>query len=134
MHKGYIQLPTCFKQSPTSPHNVSELKRYLALLTHYAKFLPNLVTILALLYKLLRAEKRWKRGKKSKRAFKESKKLLFSSELLVHFDPKQEIQLACNAFGNGIGALLSHKIPDGSEKPRRFASRTLTAAEITILR
>ena len=109
-------------------HNVSELKLYLGLLTYYAKFLPNLSTTLAPLYKLLKAEMRWKWGTKEERAFKESKKLLLALQLLVYFDPKQEIQLACDASGYGIGAVPSHKMPDGSEKPIGFVSRTLTAA------
>ena len=112
-----------------SPHNVSKLKSYLGLLTYYAKFLPNLSMTLAPLYKLLKAEMRWKWGTKQERAFKESKKLLLASQLLVHFDPKQEIRLACDASGYGIGAVLSHKMPDGSEKPMGFVSRTLTAAK-----
>ena len=38
------------KRAP-KPCNVSELKSYLGLLTYYGKFLPNLATILAPLYK-----------------------------------------------------------------------------------
>ena len=53
-----------------SPHNVSELKSYLGPLTYYAKFLPNLSTTLALLYKLLKAEMWWKWGTKQERASK----------------------------------------------------------------
>ena len=49
--------------------------------------------------------------------------------LIVHFDPKMEIRLACDASAYGVRAMLSHKMPDGSEKPVGFASRTLT--EIT---
>jgi len=52
-----------------------------------------------------------------------------SSQLLVHFDPKLEICLACDASAYGIGVVLSHKMPDGSEKPVGFASRTLTQTE-----
>ena len=37
-----------------SPQSVQELKAYLSLLSYYSKFLPDLSTILAPLYKLLR--------------------------------------------------------------------------------
>ena len=40
-----------------------------------------------------------------------------------------DIQLACNASDYGLGAVLSHKMPDGSEKPIRFVSRTLSDTE-----
>ena len=52
-----------------------------------------------------------------------------SSQLLVHFDPKLEIRLACDASAYGVGAVLSHRMPDGSEQPVGFASRTLTETE-----
>ena len=41
-------------QEAHRPKNVAELKSYLGLLTYYAKFLPNLSTVLAPLYKLLK--------------------------------------------------------------------------------
>ena len=46
-----------------------------------------------------------------------------SSQLLVHFDPKLEICLACDVLAY---AVLLHKMPDGLEKSVGFASRTLT--------
>ena len=55
--------------------------------------------------------------------------LLLSSQPLVHFDSLLEIQLACDASAYGIGVVLSHKMPDGSEKPVGFVSRTLSNAE-----
>ena len=57
-----------------------------------------------------------------------SKELLLSSQLLVHFDPNLVIHLACDASSYGIGAVLSHKMPDGSEK-LEFVFRTLTDAK-----
>ena len=108
---------------------MSELKSYLGLLTYYAKFLPNLSTVLAPLYKLLKTEEQWKWGTQQERAFKESKKLLLSLQLLVHFHPTLEICLACDASAYGISTLLSHKMPNGTEKPVGVASRTLMAVE-----
>ena len=116
-------------QEAPSPTNVTELKSYLGLVTYYAKFLPNLSTTLAPLYELLRRDQEWKWSSQQKQAFQESKELLMSSQLLVQFDPSLEIHLACDASAYGIGAVLSHKMPDGSEKPIGFTSRTLTDAE-----
>ena len=45
------------------------------------------------------------------------------------FDPNLEIHLACDAPSYGIGAVLSRKIPDGSERPVGFVSCTLTDAK-----
>ena len=52
-----------------------------------------------------------------------------SDDSLVHFDPKQEVKLASDASKEGIGAVLLHVYPNGSERPICFASRTLSKAE-----
>ena len=116
------------KAAPT-PRNVSELKSYLGLLTYYGKFLPNLSTRLQPLYQLLTKDSQWKWSKAQEKAFQESKDLLQSSQLLVHFNPQLPIILACDASAFGIRAVLAHLMPDGSEKPIGYASRTLNKAE-----
>ena len=111
------------------PKNVAELKSYLGLLTYYGKFLPKLSTYLAPLYLLLKKSNAWKWSHDQERAFQKSKELLTSSNLLVHFDPSLPIVLACDASQYGIGAVLAHKMSDGSERPVGYVSRTLNDAE-----
>jgi len=58
-----------------------------------------------------------------------SKDLLTSSQLLVHFDPKLKLILACDASAYGLGVVLAHKYPNDSERPKGYASCSLTKAE-----
>ena len=116
-------------QEAPSPRSVSELKSYLGLLSYYGKFLPSLSSILAPLYRLLKVSVRWQWSDKEQKAFDKSKELLLSSKVLVHFDPDREVVLACDASPYGLGAVLSHRMPDGVERPIAFASRTLSPAE-----
>ena len=116
-------------QAAPVPKNVSELKLYLGLLSYYGKFLSNLSSTFAPLYELLKSTVKWRWTKQENAAFQESKKLLSSAKVLVHFDSTKEVTLACDASPYGIGAVLSHKMSDGSDHPIGFASRTLSSAE-----
>ena len=116
-------------QNAPSPQDVSQLRSYLGLLTYYSKFLPKLSTVVAPLNQLLSASNPWKWTEVEERAFQASKQLLLTSEVLVHYDPNLELVLSCDASSYGVGAVLSHRLPDGTERPVGFASRTLTSAE-----
>ena len=84
-------------QNAPEPCNQSTLKSYLGLLSYYSRFLPNLPNVLAPLYSLLHKSAIWKWGKTERDAFTASKKLLLSSQVLVHFDSRLPIILACDA-------------------------------------
>ena len=43
--------------------------------------------------------------------------------------PSEDLVLAWDAFPYGVGAVLSHRHPDGEERPIAFASRSLGDAE-----
>jgi hypothetical protein len=116
-------------QKAPSPKNVSELKSYLGLLSYYGKFLPQLASKLAPLYALLRSAVPWKWTSVEEEVFKNSKALLLTSQVLVHFDPAKPLLLSCDASPYGIGAVLSHREEDGTDRPIGFASRTLSTAE-----
>ena len=49
--------------------------------------------------------------------------------VLIHFDPKLDLNLSVDVSAYEVGAVLSHRMPNGDEKPVGFASQTLLKAE-----
>lgn len=85
---------------------------------------------MAPLYNLLKLkEKRFNWNSEAEKAFTSVKKEILSDSVLTHYDPELELVLTCDASNVGIGAVLSHRFPDGSERPIEFASRVLSNAE-----
>jgi len=93
------------------------------------QFILNLSTMLAPLYCLLRTCTHWCWTSTEQKVSQAAKNLLLSSQVLAHYDSTQDLILACDASPYGVGAVLSHRYPDGSERPIGYASRTLSAAE-----
>ena len=116
-------------QRAPEPRNVIELKSFLGLLSYYSHFLPNLSTVLSPSYMLLGKCQRWCWTEVEKAAFTKAKQLLLSSKVLTHFNQSLLLTLACDASAYGIGAILSHHMANGSEKPIGFVSRTLSKLE-----
>ena len=111
------------------PKNVQELRSFLGLLHYYGKFLPNLATLLHPLNALLRVDSEWNWTSECKEAFENAKKLLITAPVLAHYDPSLPLKLAGDASSYGLGAVISHVMPDKSERPIAFASRTLSTTE-----
>nr|KAG5699460.1 hypothetical protein BaRGS_016306 [Batillaria attramentaria] len=111
------------------PMDVSSLKSFLGSVQFYGKFIPNLATMAEPLYRLTKKANPWKWGEEEQAAFEQLKNVLSSDQVLVHFDPDKPVGLACDASNVGIGAVLFHRYPDGSERPIANVSKTLTAAE-----
>ena len=111
------------------PAKVIELQSFLGLVNYHNRFLPNLLTRLTPLYELLQKNSTWKWPKKCQEALEEVKALITSEQVLTHFTPDIPLTLACDASPYGLGAVLSHTILKGVERPIACASRTLTATE-----
>ena len=111
------------------PTDVSSLKSFLGSVQFYGKFIPNLSTLAEPLYRLTKKATTWNWGDEEQAAFDKLKKVLSSEQVLVHFNPDLPVGLACDASNVGIGAVLFHRYPDGSERPIANVSKTLTAAE-----
>lgn len=110
------------------PNNVKELQAFLGMLNYYGCYLPNLSTVLAPLHELLGKDVAWSWGPKQSNAMQESKNLLRSSSILVHFDSAKKLVMSCDASPTGLGVVLSHITEEG-EKPIAYVSRTLAPAE-----
>ena len=123
--KGLQPSVTAITEAPPP----KELKSFLGMISYYGKFLTNLATTLAPLYRLPRKDTLWQWSEEQTQALEEVKKLLKSSTLLVHFDGDKPLVLACDASPYGVGAILSHRLEHGTERPIAFASRTLAPVE-----
>ena len=115
-------------QAPV-PENQQQLRSFLGLINYYGKFMPNLATILKPLNSLLQKHRQWEWTTECQQAFQTAKDTLISSQVLMHYDPTKPITLAADASAYGIGAVIAHTLPDGSERPVAFASRTLSPSE-----
>ncbi|GFW22776.1 transposon Tf2-9 polyprotein [Trichonephila clavipes] len=112
------------------PRNVHEVKCFLGLVNFYGKFCENLATIANPLNNLTKKKNvRFLWSKDCQVAFEQIKKEICSPKILVHYDPSLPLTLASDASPVGIGCVLSHVYPDGSERPIAFASRTLSGSE-----
>ena len=116
------------KRAPV-PQNVSELRSFLGMVQYYHPFLPDLATTLAPLHELLKKGVQWTWTKECQQAYEACKQGLTSDALLVHYDGNRELRLACDASSYGIGAVISHVMDNGQERPIAYASRTLSPSE-----
>ncbi|KAJ8375572.1 hypothetical protein SKAU_G00061520 [Synaphobranchus kaupii] len=112
-----------------APTNVGQLRSFLGLINYYGRFVPNMATMLSPLHALLHKGTHWKWSPECEKAFCSAKDQLLSERVLTHYNPQLPIRLACDASPYGVGAVISHVMPGGQERPIAFASRTLSKAE-----
>ena len=55
--------------------------------------------------------------------------MLTSDSILVHYSDTAELLLATDALTYGVGAVLSHRYDDGTERPIEYFSRSLSKSE-----
>ena len=111
------------------PKDQKDLRAFLGMVNHYGKFMSNLSDLCAPLNDLLQKTAKWRWSKEYEEAVHKIKDKLGSAEGLVHFNPSLPIVLAADASSVGIGAVIFHRYPDGTEKAITHASKTLTPSE-----
>ena len=115
--------------SVAQPTNVTQLKSFLGMLQYYARFLPHLSSELQPLYELLQDDTPWNWTEACTVAFESAKDALISADVLTHYDVTKPLKVECDASPFGVGAVLTHVMDNGDERPVAFASRTLDPAE-----
>ncbi|XP_055351901.1 uncharacterized protein K02A2.6-like [Paramacrobiotus metropolitanus] len=78
---------------------------------------------------LLKTGVQWSWSKERESQFLAIKEEIVRATFLVHYDPEMPLVLAADASQYGVGAVLCHRFPDGTERPIAHASRALTGAE-----
>ena len=111
------------------PQNQQQLRSFLGLVNYYGKFISALSTITHPLNQLLCHQTKWQWSQECEKSFQKLKDQLSSDQVLAHYNYTLPVRLACDASQYGVGAVISHLMPDGTERPIAYGSRTLTKAE-----
>ena len=102
------------------PKNTAELQSLLGLINYYAPFVANLSTHLSPLYDILKGSFHWR--PEHSVALDKVKGILGSDCFLTHYSATLPVRLYTDASSIGIGAVLTHSLPDGTEKPISYVS------------
>nr|CDJ93989.1 RNA-directed DNA polymerase (reverse transcriptase) and Integrase domain containing protein [Haemonchus contortus] len=116
-------------QKMSAPKDVSQLRAFLGLINFYGNFVKDLHNLRAPLDALTNKDVVYTWTPECQSSFDKIKAILSSDLLLTYFDPNLPIIVAADASNYGIGATLSHRFPDGSEKVVYHVSRCLTTAQ-----
>lgn len=116
------------KRAP-APTNVNEVKAFVGLVNFYGRFLPNLAQLLSSFHKLPRKDEKFVWSPECAAALEMVKEIIASDRVLVHFNKNLPIKLVCDASSHGVGAAMFHLMPDGSERPIAFASKSLNKSQ-----
>lgn len=111
------------------PKNVQQLQAFLGLYNFYERFVPHKATILEPLHRLLDRSQEWVWSDREQSSFNTAKHLLSCDLTLVHYDLNKPLVLTCDSSEYGVGAVLSHVMDNGQERPVAMGSRTLHTHE-----
>ena len=79
------------------PTNLTELRSFIGMVHHYARFISGLSGKLTHLHMLLRKDTKWFWGTKQQQTFVEIKNILSSPPMVVHYDPCKPLVLITDA-------------------------------------
>ncbi|KRZ02117.1 Uncharacterized protein T4B_11270 [Trichinella pseudospiralis] len=111
------------------PTIISKLRSFFSMCNYCTEFVTKLAEMCSPLNQLLRKDARWNLTGEHAKAVERIKRLLNSSFLLTHCQPAWPIALAANASNEGIGAVVNHRLRDGTVKVIAHVSKMHNAAQ-----
>lgn len=110
------------------PATLEELQLFLGKASYYNSLIPNLSTRSRPLRDML-VNKSFNWTPEVEESYQDIKNALISPQVLMPYDPSLPLILATDASSSGLGAVLSHQLEDGQERPIAYASRTMNSTE-----
>jgi hypothetical protein len=129
---GVTQRPIHDKKSKIiefqTPKNAKDVQKFIGFVNYYRKYIKDVGSIAAPLYKLTGTKSEFKWGKEEETSFNKLKEAL-NQDVAVHIaDFTKEFVLTTDASNTGLGAILQ-QLHEGDLKVIDWASRKLTDAE-----
>lgn len=111
------------------PTDVSGVRRFLGMVNHLGKYLPNLAEKTQPLRELLKTSNMWAWGDPQQAAFESIKQALSRPPGMALYSTRAQTTVSADASSYGLGAVLLQRQEDGTMKPVAYASRALTETE-----
>ena len=111
------------------PKNLTELRRFLGMVSYYRRFISGFSEIATPLNKLTQKKVRFNCDARCQQAFEDLKYSMMTSPVLSFPDKNSQFIIYTDASDVGIGAVLTQKAPSGVEKVIYYASRSFSATE-----
>ncbi|CAS00993.1 Protein CBG28002 [Caenorhabditis briggsae] len=111
------------------PTNDSQVRSFLGFIQFYESFVSELFKLRPPLDALTKKDVKFQWTPQCQFSFDRVKQILRSDLLLTHYDPNLPIIVSADASQYGIGAVISHRFPDGSEYAIYHISKALTAPQ-----
>ena len=112
-----------------TPTSGKDVQKFLGLASYYRRFVPACAAIAKPLHRLTEKTAKFKWSTQCEQAFIELKQRLTSAPILALPEFSEHFVLDTDASDVGIGAVLSQKHANGSERVIAYASRVLSKPE-----